>query len=168
MKKINLSKTAVVSVLSIASFFVGGSAFAGDLVCEYEGVRTTVPYVYADELVTEKVEVAPGVFAYTLECDGGVCDLIFEVWGQEEDTVFDEFNKIQKVEVPVPVAGGGTVVCEDTEVAKVKREVVRVQDQVDRAVKKAAKDVEKTAKKTGQDIEKAGRKVGRFVDSLFD
>jgi len=158
-----------------SSLFMGSFAYGGHLVCEYDGIETTISYNYNADLLPEKNFVAPGILAYTQSCDGAVCDLIFETWAGETT---HELHKLKRNVYSLSDAEGDILICEDTEAAKIKKETKRVADQAERAAEiavdqakraaeVAADQSRRAAKKAQDDIDEAARKVEKALKKLF-
>jgi len=127
------------------------NAFAGNLICEFDGTETKVEYTYGDNDPVI-VEVAPNVFAYTGNCDSMSCDLYFMslTAGVKEYG----FSKAETIRHEVD---GEDVRCQDTGIGAVQEDVRDSLDSVEDAIDKAIDDTEDTV-----------REIGRTIKNIFD
>jgi len=152
-----MKEKMIIPLIVVASLLILASpAFAGNLVCTFGQTTTPLAYNYGNSPVA-KTLVAPNILAYTTDCEGISCDLVFESFGFENITV--DFNKLKPSKVESH--SGHIITCADSRQIEgtqtLKREAKRIQNQTKRGLAQAEKDANTIV-----------RKLRRGLGSLLD
>lgn len=149
--------------LFTALLIFSSPAFAGKLLCEYGQTITSLPYHYGNT-PTFKTLVAPNILAYTQDCEGISCNIIFESFGYKNVVV--EFNKARRLKFES--LEGLLITCADARTDKIKSTAKRESKRLEDQAKRESKRIEDQTKRASKKAKKAARKVKKGLKGLFD
>jgi len=159
MTKINAFIFALTTLFSL-------EAFCDYMSCVYshdgEPVSTRVRYNY-DGYTPQPVQVAPGVSAYTYDCDSLSCLLVFESFGEDDEEF--EFNKLRSFKYS---KGDIKVACRDDKREAIKEDGKEMLDSAGRALKEARDGADKTLKTLRAQTRKPRRKIKKTFRGLIN